>query len=146
MPQTKTRSLSLRFRNIALTLLGLGLGYLTLCLSTKLLYVIYLSSGENHRITSQFLAFSGVCGVVFSGISAYVAAFFARRAPVAHAVLFCLMTTVLYIMPSLLFGSREPLFFVVLNVAIAISGALIGGWLRYWQIYSRNQNLVTAKS
>lgn len=135
------KSLSLRFRNSALTLLGLGLGYLTLCFSTKLLYVAYLSIGESHQITSQFLAFSGVCGIIFSGISAYVAAFFARRAPVLHASLFCLMTTVLYVLPSLLFGSREPLFFVVLNVAIAISGALIGGWLRYWQIHSRNHKL-----
>ncbi|MEL6554248.1 MAG: hypothetical protein AAFQ63_12405 [Cyanobacteria bacterium J06621_11] len=139
------KSLSLRFRNTALTLLGLGLGYLTLCLSTQLLYIAYLS-GEGHQITSQFLAFSAVCGVIFSGLGGYITAFFARRKPVFHAALFCLMTTVLYILPGLLFGSREPLFFVVLNVAIATTGAMIGGWLRYWQIHSRNQNLTLAES
>ncbi|MGD1895903.1 MAG: hypothetical protein ACFB16_03015 [Phormidesmis sp.] len=134
------KSLSLRFRNIALTMLGLGLGYLTLCLSTQLLYIAYLS-GEGHSITSQFLAFSAICGVLFSAMGGYVAAFFARRAPVLHAALFCLMTTSLYIVPSLLFGSREPLFFAVLNVVIAISGAMIGGWFRYWQINSRNSTM-----
>ncbi|MEL7334157.1 MAG: hypothetical protein AAFN12_18055 [Cyanobacteria bacterium J06560_2] len=139
------KSLSLRFRNIALTLLGLGLGYLTLCLSTQLLYIAYLSGGAR-SITSQFLAFSAVCGIIFSAMGGYVAAFFARRAPVFHAALFCLMTTLLYLVPSLLFGSREPVFFAVLNVAIAISGAMIGGWFRYWQISTRNSALTLAEN
>jgi len=134
------KSLPLRFRNSALTLLGLGLGYLTLCLSTKALYVAYLS-GDGHRITSQFLAFSAVCGIIFAALSGYITAFFARRAPVFHAALFCLMVSLLYIVPNLLFGSRQPVFFAVLNVAIVTSGAMVGGWLRYWQIHSRNHAL-----
>lgn len=133
-------SLPLRFRNIALTLLGLGLGYLTLCLSTRLLYVAYISGGDR-AITSQFLAFSGVCGILFALMGGYVAAFFARRSPVKHAALFCTMVSTLYLLPSLLFGSQEPAFFAVLNIAIVIFGAMSGGWLRYWQINSRNGEL-----
>ena len=131
------KSLSLRFRNIALTLLGLGLGYLTLCFSTQLLYMGYLDGGKR-AITSQFLAFSGVCGILFATMGGYVAAFFARRAPVKHAALFCAMVSAFYVLPSLLFGSREPIFFAVLNIAIVITGAMIGGWLRYWQVSNRN--------
>ena len=131
------KSLPLRFRNIALTLLGLGLGYLTLCLSTRLLYVVYLSGGDR-TINPQFLAFSGMCGIVFSLASGYVSAFFARRSPVKHAALFCIMVSALYLIPSLLFGSREPVFFAVLNIAIVIAGAMSGGWLRYWQVANRN--------
>lgn len=139
------KSLSLRFRNIALTLLGLGLGYLTLCLSTRLLYVAYLSGGDR-AITSQFLAFSGVCGIVFALMGGYVSAFFARRSPVKHAALFCTMVSSFYLLPSLLFGSREPVFFTVLNVAIVIAGAMIGGWLRYWQVNSRKGEFTLIES
>ncbi len=138
------KSLPLRFRNAALTLLGLGLGYLTLCLSTKALYVAYLSS-DGHSITAQFLAFSAICGIVFAAFSGYIAAFFARRAPVLHAALFCLMVSLLYITPILLFGTLQPLFFVVLNVAVVVSGSMIGGWLRYWQIHSRGHELSLAE-
>lgn len=131
------KSLPLRFRNIALTLLGLGLGYLTLCLSTRLLYVVYLSGGDR-TISPQFLAFSGLCGIFFALASGYISAFFARRSPVKHAALFCVMVSTLYLVPSLLFGSHEPVFFTVLNIAILTIGAMSGGWLRYWQVVNRN--------
>jgi len=138
-------SLPLRFRNPALTLLGLGLGYLTLCLCTRLLYVAYLSGGER-TVTSQFLAFSGICGLLFALMSGYISAFFARRSPVKHALLFCTMVSTLYLLPSLLFGSSEPAFFVLLNVAIVIAGSMSGGWLRYWQVHSRSGNSALLES
>lgn len=67
------KNLPLRFRNSAFTLLGLGLGYLTLCLGTRALYVTYIS-GDGHKITAQFLACSAVCGIIFAALSGYITA------------------------------------------------------------------------
>lgn len=122
-----------KFRRIALTMLGLGVGYLLVIFSTAFLYAAWLR-GEGHTITPQFLAFSALCGVVFSAIAAYVVGLIARRTPVIHAALFALMLTLSYLLPSFLFGSYEPAFVHVLNIAIAVSGSMIGGWLRYWQL------------
>lgn len=127
-----------KFRRVALTLLGLGVGYLLVIFSTAFLYAAWLH-GEGHTITPQFLAFAALCGVVFSAIAAYVVGLIARRTPVIHAALFALMLSLSYLLPSVLFGSYEPAFVLVMNSAIAISGSMIGGWLRYWQI-SRTQN------
>lgn len=138
-------SLSLRFRGAALTLLGLGLGYLTLSLSTAMLYFGFRSIENPQLLPSQFMAMSAVFGVVFSLISGYVAAFFARRSPVVHAGIFALMMTLLYLIPNLLFGFREPLFFVLMNLAIVISGAMIGGWLRYWQVNRQRSDMTLAE-
>ncbi|MEL6902473.1 MAG: hypothetical protein AAFP07_16120, partial [Cyanobacteria bacterium J06606_4] len=55
--------------------------------------------------------------------------------PVLHASLFAAMLTALYALPILLVGTLESSLVLILNVAIAISGAMIGGWLRYWQIH-----------
>jgi len=135
MPQ----SISLKFRNAALTLLGLGSGYLVLVFSSTLVYVTYFKTG--HSLTPEFMAFAAICGVFFSAVGAYVAGFLARRSPVIHAVYFCLMLSLIYTLPSLLFGTRESLFVHVVNVAIAISGSLIGGWFRYWQIHRRDDSM-----
>lgn len=122
-----------KFRRIALTMLGLGVGYLLVIFSTAFLYLAWLH-GEGHTLTPQFLAFAAICGVVFTAIAAYVVGLVAGRKPVVHATLFALMLTVSYLLPSLLFGSYEPALVHVLNVAIAVSGSMIGGWLRYWQL------------
>ena len=135
------KSLPLRFRNVALTLLGLGLGYLTLSLSTALLYFAFHNMENSPILPAQFMAMSAVFGVVFSVVSSYVAAFFARRSPVLHAGLFALMMTLLYVIPNLLFGFYVPLFFAILNVAIVVGGSMIGGWLRYWQVNRQRSGL-----
>ncbi|MEO0886102.1 MAG: hypothetical protein AAFY54_09195 [Cyanobacteria bacterium J06648_10] len=140
------KSLPLRFRNVALTLLGLGLGYLTLSVSTALLYGAFRSIENPQMLPAQFMAMSAVCGVVFSVASSYIAAFFARRSPVLHASLFALMMTLLYLIPSFLFGFRAPLFFAILNVAIVVGGSMIGGWLRYWQMNRQRSGLTLAES
>ncbi len=121
-----------KFRSIALTLLGLGVGYLFLIFSSAFLYAAWLHEG--HSITSQFLAFSALCGVVFSAVASYLVGLIARRTPVIHATMFALMLTLSYLLPVLLFDAYEPAFVYVLNIAIALSGSMIGGWFRYWQI------------
>lgn len=133
-PPPKSK-LSQRLRNSALSLLGLGLGYLVLIFSTAFLYWAWLHDG-NHSITPQFLAFSAIYGVVVSTLGGYIAGVVAQRKPVIHASLFALMLVLSYLIPDLLFGFREPAFVFVINCAIAISGAMIGGWFRYWQIRS----------
>ncbi|MEO1394399.1 MAG: hypothetical protein AAFV90_15945 [Cyanobacteria bacterium J06634_5] len=122
-----------KFRSIALTMLGLGIGYLLVLFSNAFLYTTWLR-GEGHTITSQFLAFAAIWGVVCAAIAGYVVGLVAQRRPVIHATLFALMLTLSYLLPSLLFGFYQPALAYVLNIAIAISGSMIGGWLRYWQM------------
>ncbi|MEL6604830.1 MAG: hypothetical protein AAFP20_16585 [Cyanobacteria bacterium J06614_10] len=123
-----------KLRPALLTLLSLGVGYLFLCVSTAVLYTVWFSQ-ENHAYTSQFLAFAAICGLLFTTVSGYLAALVAQRKPVLHASLFAAMLTALYALPILLVGTLESSLVLILNVAIAISGAMIGGWLRYWQIH-----------
>ncbi|NJM96493.1 MAG: hypothetical protein HC800_04130 [Phormidesmis sp. RL_2_1] len=85
----------LQLRPVLLTLLGLGVGYLTISMPTALLYSVWLS-GEGHAITSQFLAFAAICGLGFSALSGYLTALVAQRAPLAHAGAFCLMLAILW--------------------------------------------------
>ena len=136
------KSISLRFRNAALTLLGLGLGYLVLIVSSTLVYTAYFQTG--HLPTPEFMAFAAICGVFFSALGAYVAAFCARRSPVMHAVYFCLMLCLVYTLPSLLFGPYGLSFSYVVNVGIVVAGSLIGGWFRYCQIHRQSDLLSPA--
>ncbi|MEL6158542.1 MAG: hypothetical protein AAFQ40_14955 [Cyanobacteria bacterium J06623_5] len=129
-----TTKFTKRLRPALLTLLSLGVGYLFLCVSTGILYTVWFSQ-ENHAYTSQFLAFAAVCGLVFTAVSGYLTALTARRKPVLHASLFAAMLTALYALPILLVGTLESSLVLVLNVAIALSGSMIGGWLRYWQVH-----------
>ncbi|MEL6879488.1 MAG: hypothetical protein AAGM27_07875 [Cyanobacteria bacterium J06554_3] len=121
-----------KLRPALLTLLSLGVGYLTICICTSMLYTVW--SGTGHMLSSKFLAFAAICGLVFATLSGYLAAFAARRAPVLHAAGFALMLTGVWAFSLVMYGSIESLLTMVLNIAIAISGSMIGGWLRYWQI------------
>lgn len=123
----------LKMRPILLTLLSLGVGYLTISMTTALLYAVWLS-GEGHTFTSQFLAFAAVAGLGFATLSGYLAALVAQRAPVKHAALFSLMLTAIWGGSTFLFGSVESPFISLLNIAIALTGVMTGGWLRYIQM------------
>lgn len=122
-----------KLRPILLTVLSLGVGYLTISVTTALLYSVWLSD-EGHTFTSQFLAFAAIAGLGFATLSGYLAALVAQRSPVKHAALLSLMLTVIWAISSFLFGSIETLFISLLNIAIALSGVMTGGWLRYIQI------------
>ena len=122
-----------KLRPILLTLLGLGVGYLTISTTTVLLYAVWLS-GEGHALTSQFLALAAVCGLGFSALSGYLTALVAQRAPIAHAAGFALMLTIIWGGSTFLLGSAELLFISLLNIAIAISGVMAGGLMRLLQV------------
>ena len=107
-----------------------------------MLYFVFYKIGNSQLLPAQFMAMAAVGGVVFSGLSGYVAAFCARRSPVIHAGLFGLMMALLYLVPNLLFGFSEPLFFAMMNIAIVLGGSMIGGWVRYWQM-TRQRNALT---
>ena len=122
-----------------LTVLSLILGYLTLSISTALLYSTWMSTvgvvgGEAHIVTSQFMAIAGICGLGFATLSGYIVGLVARRAPVAHAVAFSLMLTIIWIASTLLGGHTEPWLISILNIVIALIGAMAGGWIRYAQM------------
>ncbi len=126
-----------------LTVIALILGYLTLSVSTAILYATWMSSlgtsaagivGEIPVMTSQFMAFAGVCGLGFATLSGYVVGLVARRAPVAHTAAFSLMLTIIWAASTFLAESGDPLLISILNIAIAVMGAMTGGWIRYAQI------------
>ncbi len=129
---------SQKLRPILLTCLSLGVGYLTISVTTALLYGVWLS-GEGHALTSQFLAFAAVSGLGFSTLSGYLAALVAQRAPIAHAAGFALMLTLLWGISTFLVGSAEPIFVSLLNIAIALTGVMTGGLMRLLQVNAQNK-------
>ena len=134
-----------KLRPILLTCLSLGVGYLTISVTTALLYGVWLS-GEGHALTSQFLAFAAVSGLGFSTLSGYLAALVAQRAPIAHAAGFALMLTLLWGLSTFLVGSTEPIFVSLLNIAIALTGVMAGGLIRLLQTNAQAQKTPDAHS
>ncbi len=131
-----------KFRPILLTGLSLGVGYLTISVTTALLYGVWLS-GEGHALTSQFLAFAAISGLGFSTLSGYLAALVAQRAPIAHAAGFALMLTLLWGISTFLVGTTEPIFVSLLNIAIALTGVMAGGLMRRLQTNARSKDAVS---
>ncbi|EDX84260.1 hypothetical protein S7335_1957 [Synechococcus sp. PCC 7335] len=121
-----------------LTVLALLIGYLTLSISTALLYSTWMSiaivSGETQGIPAQSIAIAGICGLGFATLSGYLVGLVARRAPVAHAAVFSLMLIVTWGLSTFLAESKEPLLISILNIAIALVGAMTGGWIRSAQV------------
>jgi hypothetical protein len=133
MPSFKVSGAQLR--QVGLSLLAMVVGYVTLTASTLLLYYVWM---QHHSISAQFLAFAALMGVVFSALGGYVTTLIARRAPVVHATILSVLLTLLYMLSSLL--SLSPVLVFVLNTAIAVTGVMIGGWFRYWQINRRTDD------
>ncbi|MBE9062601.1 hypothetical protein [cf. Phormidesmis sp. LEGE 11477] len=133
-----------------LTVLALLLGYLTLSVSTTLLYAAWMSttsvSGEVHTITAQFVAFAGICGLGFATLSGYIVGLVARRAPVAHTAVFSLMLMIIWLASTFIGSAKEPLSISILNIAIALTGIMTGGWIRYAQTKEMAAKAVKAES
>ncbi len=138
-----------------LTVIALILGYLTLSVSTAILYAIWMTSlgtstnslgGEIPVMTSQFMAFAGVCGLGFATLSGYIVGLVARRAPVAHAAAFSLMLMVIWVASRFLGESDESLLISILNIAIALTGAMTGGWIRSIQMQTAAANAAEMNS
>lgn len=128
-----------------LTALSLVLGFLTLSVSTALLYSVGMSAAstgaEAQTITPQLLvAVLGTCGLGFATLSGYIVGLVAQRSPLAHAAAFSLILVVTWLAltvgdGSIMSGTNWPLGSVV-NVAIALVGIMTGGWIRYAQTRS----------
>lgn len=127
-----------KLRPILLTCLSLGVGYLTISVTTALLYGVWLS-GEEHALTSQFLAFAAVSGLGFSTLSGYLAALVAQRVPIAHTAGFALLLTLIWSISTFLVGSAEPVLVLLLNIAIALTGIMAGGLMRRLQVNAQSK-------
>jgi hypothetical protein len=62
---------------MVLTILSLVVGYLTLSLSTALLYAPWM--GSSHEMTPPFLAFAAICSLGFATLSGWLTALHLHR-------------------------------------------------------------------
>lgn len=122
---------------MVLTGLALVVGYLIISLSTALLYATWLS-GAGDEMTPQLLALASACALGFATLSGWLTALVAQRAPMAHAIALALILALtlaiaggLNAMTGESEGARSLL---LLNLAIAMVGAIAGGWLRLRQM------------
>ena len=123
---------------MVLTILSLVIGYLTLSVSTALLYATWLS-GAGNTITPQFLAFASICSLGFATLSGWVATLVAQRAPITHAMALSLMIAIIWGFYTFTGDAQEPLALSLLNVAISVGGIMAGGWIRLIQMKKRDR-------
>jgi len=125
-------------RVMVLTILSLVIGYLTISISTALLYATWLS-GAGNEITPQFLAFASVCSLGFATLSGWLAALVAQRAPITHAIALALMLAIIWGLYTFTGETKEPLSLSLLNLAIGTTGVMAGGWIRLSQMKTRDR-------
>ncbi len=125
---------------MVLTLLSLVVGYLTISVSTALLYATWLS-GAGNTITPQFLAFASICGLGFTTLGGWLAALVAQRAPVIHAIALSLILTIIWSFYTFTSEPQEPLTLSLLNLAIGTTGVMTGGWIRLRQMKAQNRKI-----
>lgn len=128
---------------MVLTLLSLVIGYLTLSISIALLYGAWLS-GAGTTITNEFLAFASICSLGFATFSGWLAALVAQRAPIFHAGLLSILLMVMWgvtLFSSSTAGAEatEPLTVSILNLVIGVLGVMAGGFVRFWQMKTRDR-------
>ncbi|MFK8186175.1 MAG: hypothetical protein AB8B99_22600 [Phormidesmis sp.] len=123
---------------MVLTILSLVIGYLTLSVSTALLYATWLS-GAGNTITPEFIAFASVCSLGFAALSGWLAALVAQRAPITHAMAFSLMLAIIWGFYTFTGDPKEPLPLSLLNLAVGVTGIMAGGWIRLIQMQKRDQ-------
>ncbi len=121
-----------------LTILSLVVGYLTISMSTALLYATWLGEAGK-EMTPQFLAFASVCSLGFATVSGWLTALVARRAPMKHAIALSLVVTIIWSLYTFTGETSEPLALSLLNLAIAILGVVTGGWLRLRQMSAQDR-------
>ena len=128
-----------KLKPIVSTRFALVVGYLTISLSTALLYAIWLSNSE--QTPTAELAFAATCGLGFATLSGYLTALVAQRSPIAHTASLSLLLVFLWAM-STFSSSAEPLSIAFLNIGIAITGVMTGGFLRQRQLNPRSKDTV----
>ncbi len=115
-----------------LTILALVVGCLTISLSSALLCATWPGEAGN-EMSLQLLAFASVCALGFATLSGWLTALVAQRAPMAHAI--ALASTLAIIGGLYALGvSVEGRSLLLLNLAIAATGVIAGGWLRLRQM------------
>ncbi len=129
----------MRSSAIVSTVLALGLGLLTLGTSTALLYSTCIgTAGPGGRTQMSMLAVFGVCGLGFATLSGYIVGLVARRAPIAHATALSLILITAWVAATVwdatVLGGSDRALVAALNIAIALTGTMTGGWLRSTQI------------
>ena len=121
-----------------LTGLALVVGCLTISLSSALLYATWLS-GAGSEMMPQFLAFASVGALGFATLSGWLTALVAQRAPMIHATALALMLAVTEGLYALTGQPEEARSLLLLNLVIAMVGAIAGGWLRLRQMKTRDR-------
>ncbi len=120
-----------------LTILSLVVGYLTISISTALLYATWLSS-SGQEVTSQFLAFAAICSLGFATLSGWLTALIAQRAPIAHAIALTLMIAIIWGLYNFTGEPKQPPYRSLLNLSLNTTGVMAGGWLRLAQMKARD--------
>jgi hypothetical protein len=122
---------------MVLTILSLVVGYLTISMSTALLYATWLS-GPGNEITPQFLGFAAICSLGFATLSGWLSALIAQRAPIAHALALALMLATIWGLYNFTGEPKQALSVSLLNLALNTAGVMAGGWLRLGQMKARD--------
>ncbi len=130
---------------MVLTMLSLVIGYLTISVSTALLYATWLG-GAGHEMTPQFLAFAAICSLGFATLSGWLAALVAQRAPIAHALALALMLAIIWGLYHFTGEPKEPLPLALLNLAMGTLGVTAGGGMRLLQMKARDRRAAQFES
>jgi hypothetical protein len=120
---------------MVLTILSLVIGYLTLSLSTALLYAPWM--GSSHEMTTPFLALAAICSLGFATLSGWLTALIAQRSPVVHAIVLSLIVAISWGLYTFTSEPQKLLSLSLLNLAIGTAGIMAGGWLRLIQLKAR---------
>ncbi|MGD1895901.1 MAG: hypothetical protein ACFB16_03005 [Phormidesmis sp.] len=125
-----------------LTILSLVVGYLTLSISIALLYTAWFS-GAGHEATGQFLAFAAVCSLGFATLSGWLTALVAQRAPLFHAGLLAILLAAVWGISTFAgssaeAASTEPMSVAILNLAVGVTGVMVGGGWRLKQMKAKD--------
>ncbi len=129
----------MRSSAIVSTVLALIIGLLTLGTSTALLYSTWTdTAGVSTGAQMSTLAVFGICGLGFATLSGYMVGLLARRAPVAHAAALSLILIAAWgastVWDMTVLGGPDQSLVAALNLAIALTGTMVGGWLRSTQM------------
>lgn len=116
-----------------LTILSLIVGYLTLSVSTVLLYAAWLS-GVSHEVTNQFLVFASICSLGFATLSGWLTGLIAQRAPIFHAGLLSGILIAAWGLSTLQESPTTSFSIALLNLAVGVTGIMTGGWWRFQQM------------
>jgi hypothetical protein len=104
--------------------------------AVALLFSVWLSV-PTHTVTPEFMIFAVLFGLGAAIGSGYLTALAAPGAPFAHALGLAALSVIAWGVSTFGHDTPEPLWFRVANLTSVLSGILIGGYLRQWQIANK---------